>query len=140
MAQFSMFIGRLARGAARALVRFYYSRIEISYQPRVPSSGPVLFVANHANSLMDPVVIGIVAGRPVHFLAKAPLFEIPVVGRVMHALGMVPAFRGSDDASQVGRNVESLSRAAGFLAKGEAAGIFPEGKSHDLPKLEQVRT
>ncbi|MCI0744977.1 MAG: 1-acyl-sn-glycerol-3-phosphate acyltransferase [Verrucomicrobia subdivision 3 bacterium] len=140
MAQLGNWIGSLARRAVRRLVRLYYSRIEISGTTRIPSNGPVLFVANHANSLIDPVVIGIVAGRPVHFLAKAPLFQIPVFGRVLFALGMVPAFRAIDDASQVGRNAQSLSKAAGFLTKGEAVGIFPEGKSHDLLKLEQVRT
>jgi 1-acyl-sn-glycerol-3-phosphate acyltransferase len=133
-------LGGLARRLARGLARLYYSRIELSGAARIPAEGPVLFVANHANSLLDPVVIGIAAGRPVHFLAKAPLFRIPVFGRVLFALGMVPAFRASDDASQVGRNVESLSKAAKFLAQGEAVGIFPEGKSHDALQLEQVKS
>ena len=130
----------LGRGFVRALARLYYSRIEIDGVENIPKSGPVLFVANHANSLLDPVIIGIAAGRPVHFLAKAPLFQIPVFGRLLFALGMVPAFRASDDSSQVGRNVESLSRAAQFLAHGDAVGIFPEGKSHDALQLEQVKT
>ena len=104
--------GRMARRFARGLARLYYSRIEISGGDRIPESGPLLLVANHANSLMDPVIIGIVAGRPVHFMAKAPLFQIPVFGRLLFALGMVPAFRAVDNPSEVGRNVESLSRAA----------------------------
>ncbi|HMJ66775.1 MAG TPA: lysophospholipid acyltransferase family protein, partial [Candidatus Binatia bacterium] len=140
MAEGTSWTGRLARRFARGLARFYYSRIDISGKERIPQAGGVLFVANHANSLMDPVIIGMAAGRPVHFMAKAPLFEIPVFGRVLFALGMVPAFRAVDDRSQVGRNVESLSQAAAFLARGEVAGIFPEGKSHDLLTLEQVRS
>lgn len=136
----SSWLGSLGRRFARALARLYYSRIEIDGVENIPKNGPVLFVANHANSLLDPVIIGIAAGRPVHFLAKAPLFQIPVFGRLLFALGMVPAFRASDDSSQVGRNVESLSKAAQFLAQGDAVGIFPEGKSHDALQLEQVKS
>jgi 1-acyl-sn-glycerol-3-phosphate acyltransferase len=100
----------------------------------------ILFVANHANSLIDPVIIGITAKRPVHFLAKAPLFDMLVLGPAMRAVGMIPAFRGVDDPSQVKRNLDSLAAAAVYLVKGEAVGLFPEGKSHDLPKVEQVRS
>src|SRR5688572_25118834 len=140
MSNGTSWFGSFARRFARGLARIYYSRIEIAGADRIPLTGPVLFVANHANSLLDPVMIGIAANRQVHFLAKAPLFQIPVFGRLLFALGMVPAFRASDDSSQVGRNVESLSRAAKFLAAGEAVGIFPEGKSHDALHLEQVKS
>jgi len=136
----SSWLGSLGRRFARGLARLYYSRIQIDGAERIPVRGAVLFVANHANSLLDPVMIGIAAARPVHFLAKAPLFQVPVFGRILFALGMVPAFRASDDSSQVGRNVESLSRAAQFLVQGEVVGIFPEGKSHDALRLEQVKS
>jgi glycerol-3-phosphate O-acyltransferase / dihydroxyacetone phosphate acyltransferase len=76
----------------------------------------------------------------VHFLAKAPLFTIPVFGPALHALGMVPAYRAKDDASKVSQNAHSIAQTADCLAKGQAVGIFPEGKSHDAPSIEQVRT
>jgi len=133
-------IGRLARWTVRRLVRLYYPNIEISGGERLPANGPLLLAANHQNSMLDPVMVGIVARRPVRFLAKAPLFEIPVFGNIMHALGMMPAYRRSDDPSQTHRNLESLGQAAARLKEGEAVGIFPEGKSHDAPRLEQVKT
>ena len=133
-------IGRLARTTVRRLARVYYPNIEVSGGERIPASGPLLLTANHQNSMMDPVMVGIVARRPVRFLAKAPLFEVPVFGNILHALGMLPAYRRSDDPSQTRRNLESLSQAAARLKDGEAIGIFPEGKSHDAPRLEQVKT
>ena len=134
------FLGRLARTAVRRLARFYYPNIEISGGERIPAAGPLLLTANHQNSMLDPVMVGIAARRPVRFLAKAPLFEIPVFGNILHALGMMPAYRRSDDPSQTHRNLESLGQAAARLKGGEAVGIFPEGKSHDAPRLEQVKT
>src|SRR5688572_16374078 len=132
--------GDLARWTARKLVAIYYYKIFITDRERIPSEGPILLVANHANSLLDAVIVGKAAGRPVHFLAKAPLFSIPVFGPALQALGMLPAYRASDDPSQLGRNVDSIHKCAECLMRDEAVGIFPEGKSHDLPRIEQVRT
>ena len=79
------------RRLARWLVKRYYPNIEITGADRIPQSGPVLLCANHANSLLDAVMIGIVARRPVRFMARAPLFDHPVLGPPMRALGMIPA-------------------------------------------------
>src|ERR1043166_2902470 len=133
-------LGTVARWIVRRLIRLYYPKIEITSADHVPRSGPVLLVANHANSLIDPAIVGIAASRPVRFFAKAPLFDTPVLGRLMRALGMLPAFRGQDDGAQVRRNLESLDIAAQAMARGDVVGIFPEGKSHDALKLEQIRS
>lgn len=133
-------IGETARWCVRKSLHLYYSRIEVEGRQRLPASGAVLFVANHPNSLMDPALIGYAAQRPVHFFAKAPLFDMPVFGALMHALGMVPAYRGQDDKASVRKNLETLDLGAQYLGRGEAVGIFPEGKTHDREGLEQVRT
>ena len=132
--------GDVARSAIQSLVRLYYRKIHVDGRELVPASGPILCVANHANSLVDPVVLSLAVKRPVRFLAKAPLFEVPVFGDLMHALGMLPAYRAMDDASQVSRNLETLATAAGILVKGETVGLFPEGKSHDAPKVDKVKS
>src|SRR5437867_9159311 len=133
-------IGPLGRSAVRLLVRLYYPTVEITGRERIPASGTVLFCANHPNSMLDPAIVGLVAGRPVHFFAKAPLFDVPVFGALMRALGMVPAYRGQDDKAQVRKNLETLDAGADHLGRGEAVGIFPEGKSHDREGVEQVRS
>lgn len=136
-------LAALGRWFARGLVRFYYPRIEIEGAERIPAEGPLLLVANHPNSLVDPVLLGVAAKRPVRLLAKAPLFEVPVFGTLLRAAGMIPAYRGADDPKAVKRNLDSLAAAARALAKpGSDAvlGIFPEGKTHDAPRLAQVKS
>src|SRR5688572_32788011 len=113
MDRLASFMGEVVRWLARKLVLVYYSRIYVTQREHVPARGPVLFVANHANSLLDAVMVGRTARRPVHFLAKAPLFSIPVFGPALHALGMVPAYRAVDDASQLAKNQSSISETAG---------------------------
>ena len=130
----------IMRRIIRWLVKRYYPRLDISGAERIARTGPVLLCANHANSLIDPVLIGIAANRPVRFMAKAPLFDSPLFGPPMRALGMIPAYRGSDDAKQVRRNVESLDVGSKVLVDGHAMGIFPEGVSTDHAHLEKVRS
>lgn len=122
----------------RLVVWFYYSPVRIVGRERIPRRGPVLLVANHANSLIDPVLVGLVARRRVSFLAKAPLFDVPVFGRLIRWLGMIPVFRPKDDPRQTRRSLVSLTRAAEELARGAAVGIFPEGKTHDQRALAEV--
>src|SRR5690606_23405994 len=89
------FIPALGRWFVRGLVRFYYPRIEIEGAERLPAEGPVLVIANHPNSLIDPVLLGVVSRRPVRLLAKAPLSLVPVFGWFFRATGIVPASRGT---------------------------------------------
>lgn len=136
----SEFSGSFARRLVRSLVRFYYPRIEVTGADKIPQTGPVLLAANHPNSLIDPVLLGIAARRPLRLMAKSTLFDIPFFGKLLRALGMVPAYRATDDRTQVARNHESLAAAAKQIAAGHVMGIFPEGKSHDAHQLALVRS
>lgn len=102
--------------------------------------GPVLVVANHPNSLLDPLVIFRVAGRPTRPLAKAPLFDQAFVGTMLRLLGGLPVYRAQDDASQMHRNEETFRGAIAALRAGDAVQIYPEGKSHSEPALAPMRT
>jgi 1-acyl-sn-glycerol-3-phosphate acyltransferase len=125
---------RIARGAA-----FTYYRIRYGGEA-VPRAGPVLLVANHPNSLLDPVLVVAAARRPVRFLAKAPLFVDPKVGWLVKAAGAIPVYRRADDPSQMDRNEEMFRAVHSGLAGGAAVGMFPEGLSHSEPALAPLRT
>jgi 1-acyl-sn-glycerol-3-phosphate acyltransferase len=106
----------------------------------VPRHGPVLLVANHPNSLLDPAMVALAARRPVRFLAKAPLFTDPLVGFLVRGAGSIPVYRKADDPSQVSRNEEMFRAVHEALAGGAAVGIFPEGLSHSEPSLAPLKT
>jgi glycerol-3-phosphate O-acyltransferase/dihydroxyacetone phosphate acyltransferase len=106
----------------------------------VPSTGPVLIVANHPNSLLDPVIVAAAAGRPVRFLAKSGLFSVPVIKYLIRGAGAIPVYRKQDDPALMARNEDTFSAAYTALAEGSAVGIFPEGISHDEPGIVQLKT
>jgi 1-acyl-sn-glycerol-3-phosphate acyltransferase len=116
---------------------FYHASID---GERPAATGPVLFVANHPNSGFDPAFVASCAGRPVRFLAKAPLFGQPVLGRLLRACGAIPVYRRQDDPGLMDRNVGMLAAAQEALVAGDAVGIFPEGISHSDPSLAPLRT
>jgi 1-acyl-sn-glycerol-3-phosphate acyltransferase len=134
------FLGKLIWFCSRRLARFYYPEIEFTNKQSCPATGPVLVVANHQNALLDPVLMGMAVGRPIHFIAKPGLFDIPIIGRILKALGMVPAYRSSADASQTKKNFASLAVATSLLQSNKVVGMFPEGKSHDEPTLERLKS
>lgn len=118
-------------------VRTFY-RLTVAGE-QVPRSGPVLLVANHPNSLMDPALVAAVAGRPVRFLAKAPLFTDPMVGFLVRGSGAIPVYRRADGIPE-GSNDDTFRAVHAALAEGSAAAIFPEGMSHSEPSLVPFKT
>ena len=106
----------------------------------VPSDGPVLLVANHPNSLLDPALVVYAARRPVRFLAKSTLFQMPFIGWLVRGAGSIPVYRRQDDPSQIQRNLTMFSEVQAAIAGGTAVGVFPEGISHSEPSLAALKS
>jgi putative phosphoserine phosphatase/1-acylglycerol-3-phosphate O-acyltransferase len=101
---------------------FPYARFDISGVERIPRRGGVILAANH-RSYFDPIAIGMATsrtGRLPRFLAKKELFEAPVVGQAMQALGQIRVDRGESGAN-------ALREAERALEAGELLAIMPQG-------------
>ena len=104
-------------------------RVETRGAGHVPRSGPALIVANHS-SILDPPIVGAVVPRPLHFLAKAELFSIPLFGRLMFAVNARPVRRESADPA-------ALRAALRVIQAGQALLVFPEGTRGDEGTLRE---
>lgn len=133
----------------KRLVCLFYSRIEVRGQERLPQHGSTVFVLNHPNGILDPVVLMAVIGRPVTFWSKSTLFAVPVLGRIAARFGAEPIFRKADlglpggaaDAEDMGRrNETTFARCIAVLRAGGALALFPEGLTHSEPRLFPMRT
>jgi 1-acyl-sn-glycerol-3-phosphate acyltransferase len=129
---------RLARGLARLLIGVFYRRVEVEGSERVPEQGAVLFVANHGNALVDPMLLVGLLPRLPRFLAKHTLWKNPLVRPLLALAGSIPVYRAQDGGTA--RNDEAFARCFEVLAAGGAVGLFPEGTSHDEPSLQPLRT
>jgi putative phosphoserine phosphatase / 1-acylglycerol-3-phosphate O-acyltransferase len=110
----------------RVLVRkelFPYARFELSGVENIPDEGGFILASNH-RSYFDTVAIALVVGakgRPTRFLAKAELFDAPIVGWVARALGGIRVDRAKTSAAS------SLVEGERVLQAGEGLVILPQG-------------
>ncbi len=140
-------VARLVRILILRLVQLFYPRIEVRGLEHLSRSGPVIFVLNHPNGLLDPMVLIIATGRLVRFLAKSTFFGNPVGRMMMSAFGVLPVYRQRDEG-QVGgpqgdatdRNEETFARCRELLRRGWALALFPEGTTHSGSMLLPLRT
>jgi glycerol-3-phosphate O-acyltransferase/dihydroxyacetone phosphate acyltransferase len=129
---------RIITAFFRACLRIFFRRIEIAGLERVPADGPIVFAVNHPNGLVDPLFLLCFAPRPVSFLAKAPLFHMPVIGWIVKAFDAIPVYRKQDNTT--GSNQEMFARTRSLLREGGSIAIFPEGTTHDDPALRELKT
>lgn len=99
---------------------------------KVPQEGPLIVVSNHA-SHFDPPIVSSCMRRPVAFMAKEELFQIPILKQAIYLYGAYPVNRLSADRS-------AIRSALNYLEQGWATGVFlqgtrtPDGKITE-PKL-----
>lgn len=129
----------------RHLHRIFAFIARTYYQVRVagaevPGEGPVLLVANHPNSLMDPALVTVAAGRPVRFLAGAHLFRRRALAWAVRGSGAIPVYRRTEEPGEMGKNMASFGAVRDALAGGSAVGVFPEGFTHSEPSLVPLKT
>ena len=85
----------------------------------VPKQGKLVVVSNHA-SVFDPPFLSNAVRRPVSFMAKAELFEVPVLKQAIELYGAYPVRRGGTDR-------QALKYAKQYLEQGWATGVFLNG-------------
>lgn len=117
----------------------YFVDIQSSGEENIPTSGPVIFAANHPNSIMDTMLLGTRTSRHVHYMARSGLFKNPLVAMLFDKCGVIPLYRASD-GGDMNQNRSSFDRAFEILERGRALGIFPEGQNSQERRVLKVKT
>lgn len=112
------------------------AKLRIRGHEHVPTRGAFVLSPNHYSEI-DPLIVAIAvwkAGRVPRFLAKASLFEIPIVGRILRAAGQIPVERAG--RSSLG---EPLQAARTLVRDELGVIIYPEGSLTREPDLWPMR-
>jgi glycerol-3-phosphate O-acyltransferase / dihydroxyacetone phosphate acyltransferase len=123
---------------AGVVVLGYFRSVQVWGRGRVPTDRPVLLVVNHFNGFVDPVILTKVLGRLPRLLAKSTLWKIVLIRPLLALGGVIPVYRQRD--GDTAGNVRSFAKAEGALEQGGTVAIFPEGTTHDEPRLAEVHT
>jgi 1-acyl-sn-glycerol-3-phosphate acyltransferase len=97
----------------------------------LPRTGGVVVASNHL-SWADPLTFAHFLwdnGRAPRFLAKAAVFRVPVIGKIIAACGQIPVHRETADAA------DAFSRAVAAVQAGECVVVYPEGTITRDPDL-----
>ncbi|HEX8723185.1 MAG TPA: lysophospholipid acyltransferase family protein [Pyrinomonadaceae bacterium] len=131
---------RLVQAVVSVALRLFFRRIETSRAGAVPETGPLVFVLNHPNGLIDPGLVFAALPRRISFLAKSTLFPLPVVGWLLRTVEALPLYRRADAGQDVSQNMRTFEACRRLLLNGRGVALFPEGVSHNEPKLLPVKT
>jgi len=82
--------------------------------------------------LIDPPIVGSAIVRPVHYIAKQQLFEIPILGWLIRQVNAFPVRREEHD-------VTAFKTAQRLLRSGEGVVLFPEGTRSRSGKLGRAK-
>ena len=121
---------RLVWGVLRGFYKIVY-RLEVKGAENVPKEGAFIVCGNHVDFVKVPVIV-LYTPRKVNFIAKAELFENPILSWLGNLFDVIPVKRGKQD-------LESMKKSLKVLSNGEGLGLFPEGTRNAAKKNVKVK-
>ena len=112
------------------------AKIKLSGVENVPKTGAFVLAPNHYSEI-DPLIVGVAMwklGRMPHYMAKASLFKVPIVGKLLKNSGQIPVER-----PESGKRSDPLGAAKHIAEQGLAVVIYPEGSLTRDPDLWPMR-
>ena len=106
-----------ASGTQRVIFRTLFRERAYGVE-NIPRDGPLIMACNHV-SYVDPPALCF-SPRRISFMAKKELFDIPILGPAIAAVGAYPVDRQGSARS-------AIKRSLAVLQAGGTVGIFPEG-------------
>ncbi|KAK4053595.1 hypothetical protein OIO90_003834 [Microbotryomycetes sp. JL221] len=124
------------RALAKGATQSFFARIHVEFdQDNVPRDGPVIVVANHHNSAVDPAMLSCFFpyGRKLHYWAKSTLFKPGLARTILLDAGNIPVDRKTKD------NQKLFATTFDVLKQGECVAVFPEGGSETMTALPPLK-
>lgn len=111
---------RLIYPIVRFFLAFWHPFLKVDGRENIPETG-CLICGNHS-ALSDPIWVAFAMGmkRPLRIMAKKELMDVPVLGKLLAAIGVFAVDRGHSD-------IAAVKTALGYLKSGEYLLVFPEG-------------
>lgn len=124
----------------RSTIKVFFRSITVKNSSIIPANGPVIILANHPSTFMDPIVVASMINRKVFFLGKGELFKGTFAKWLLPKLNIIPVYRKQDDPTQMSKNADTFNKCFEHLENGGAILIFPEGVSITERKLKPIKT
>ncbi|MDX2305206.1 MAG: 1-acyl-sn-glycerol-3-phosphate acyltransferase [Microscillaceae bacterium] len=123
---------------AHIALKVFFKSLKIKHKALIPQRGPLIVVANHPNTFMDPILIAALLRPQVYFIANSSVFATPFLKWLFRQLHMIPIQRKTDKVKI--DNKEIFQKCYDFLAGGGTLLIFPEGTSIRARRLQELKS
>ena len=101
---------------------------------------PVIFVSNHQNGLMDPMVVSGLLKPQLHWLSRADVFWNPIVRKYLLACNGIPIYRQRDKLPDLKERNEIIwDCCTKRLEKGAVLSLFPEGNHNSKKTIRSLK-
>ena len=125
--------------AVKLSLTIFCRKINIGNVDHFKNKGPLLITANHPNSFLDAIIIGVHFKQPVHFLARGDAFNSPFAKYIFGLLNMIPVYRLSEGKENLSLNEETFKRSKEILNNNGIVLIFIEGISLHKHELQPFK-
>jgi len=120
---------------------FFFKKIVVTGKENIPKKGPMIIVANHPNTFMDPLIILALTNQRIGFLGNAGIFSNKIMARIFKYFHVIPIFRKKDILpGEKPDNTEAFVKCHEYLKQENTLLIFPEGNSYYELKLRKIKT
>ncbi|MBT8281402.1 MAG: lysophospholipid acyltransferase family protein [Muriicola sp.] len=116
----------------------YFREIRLHGIEKVPSNKAVMFLANHQNALLDPLVIAAFTPFRSYFLTRADIFVNPLVKQIFNFLRMLPVYRIRDGRDTLAKNEVIFDECTQLLQAGKTIFIFPEANHNIMRRVRPL--
>ena len=116
----------------------YYREVQLYGMEKVPRNKPVMFLANHQNALLDPLVIAAFTPFRSFFLTRSDVFSNGLLNQIFGFLRMLPIYRLRDGRDTLAKNDAIFKQCTQLLQKGEAILLFPEANHNIMRRVRPL--
>lgn len=111
---------------------FYFRKWQVSGRENVPTTGPLIYIANHQNAFIDAILMACSASRTPFFIARAGVFSKPWAAKLLAKIHIKPIYRFRDGYSTLKNNDVVMQDCVDLMKRNEVILLFPEG-NHNEP-------
>ncbi|MCH8318113.1 MAG: 1-acyl-sn-glycerol-3-phosphate acyltransferase [Bacteroidetes bacterium] len=121
-------------------MKVYFRSIHVRNAEFVPTDVPLVIVANHPSSFMDPLVVGAFIRQKLYFITKGVMFNNKILRWIFNKMYMIPVYRPFETPELMYKNEATFKHCYNLLAKKKSIIIFPEGISETVRRLRKFKT
>jgi len=117
----------------------FYKKISVKGKENIPKKGAILFIANHQNAMMDPLIVATSNKKTLYFLARASAFKNKIGAKLLNAIHAIAIYRVRDGVNSRELNKVVFENCLQVLNDNHSILIFPEGSHNIKHKVRSLR-